>query len=660
LKYQKITINNFRQFYGKNEISFPSKKGVFLIHANNGVGKSALYHAFRYVLYGESVDQILRKPIKIVDFLSYAAADEEKYSFNVKLEFEHDGIEYELFRGHKSNLSKGQPTEDNHFESSLTLVKDGDVIKEKDIKIEIDNLIRKEIAEFFLVDSEYITDLFANIKEAKGPLIKQAIDKTIGVGILDDGKNDLQTIHESYGAVLNKQAQQSKAQQKLSEEYVQKDLLYKKSTESLKKLQKDLQSAEKKVEKLQTKRDSYKVIEENVNQRKALEGELRELTNQKNVNYEKLQRLIIDEWNAPVAEKADKVLSVQTKLLNQKNKRDNEISNLEKAIKDKEASLKNSKCHTCKQDLPEKITKLQETELKKLEERLEIIKNKEVSGKISPHPYEISKYSKVSSKLFSELETQYYQISQEIGKIKNRLKKLDDLLKDGDYAEIRSTVEKLEEALSFEREISIAYKESNTLNEFNRKQLESATRKLSKTFSEDDTLTKIVKITDNLRGLLEKSHEKFSIDAKELVEKFAATAFDSLKNDNKYTIALDEDYVVYFKTNTGRDAGSASMGYSRIIAVSLIAGLNGASVTDAPLLIDSPMAGLDDIHKENVYNFLTQLGDQIMLSVPPGEWVEEKHRKLIKNEIVGEITLERIDEFQTRIHDGFQNKYLER
>ena len=105
MRYKKLTLNNFRTFHGKHEITFPDKKGIFLVHAQNGVGKSAIYHAFRYVLYGETLSQETREKLNVIDLLSIDAKKEGKNSFSVRLEFEHENMDYELTRGHQSNVS---------------------------------------------------------------------------------------------------------------------------------------------------------------------------------------------------------------------------------------------------------------------------------------------------------------------------------------------------------------------------------------------------------------------------------------------------------------------------------------------------------------------------------------------------------------------------
>ena len=53
------------------------------------------------------------------------------------------------------------------------------------------------------------------------------------------------------------------------------------------------------------------------------------------------------------------------------------------------------------------------------------------------------------------------------------------------------------------------------------------------------------------------------------------------------------------------------------------------------------MVGLDITHVKNLYNFFPSFQDQVILLVPPGEWVENQHRKITNKTITGEATLEK-------------------
>ena len=175
------------------------------------------------------------------------------------------------------------------------------------------------------MDNEYVGDLFNALKSEDSTFIKKGIDQTIGVGILEDGKDDFKQIHEKFGAVLGKEARKNKEQEKLSKEFVT-ETLYKESTKALDELSKNKTKIDKEVETLKKKRDSLKVIEENVNEANKLEEDLEKFKKQKETIFEKIQTAIVDEWFSPVQNTANAVLDIQTKLVNQKIKREGEIS----------------------------------------------------------------------------------------------------------------------------------------------------------------------------------------------------------------------------------------------------------------------------------------------------------------------------------------------
>ena len=143
------------------------------------------------------------------------------------------------------------------------------------------------------MDNEYVGDLFNALKSEDSTFIKKGIDQTIGVGILEDGKDDFKQIHEKFGAVLGKEARKNKEQEKLSKEFVTKETLYKESTKALDELSKNKTKIDKEVETLKKKRDSLKVIEENVNEANKLEEDLEKFKKQKETILKKFKQLLL-------------------------------------------------------------------------------------------------------------------------------------------------------------------------------------------------------------------------------------------------------------------------------------------------------------------------------------------------------------------------------
>ena len=52
---KKITLNNFRQFYGSQSIEFSneSNNNITVVKGENGCGKTGIYRAMIFCLYGE-------------------------------------------------------------------------------------------------------------------------------------------------------------------------------------------------------------------------------------------------------------------------------------------------------------------------------------------------------------------------------------------------------------------------------------------------------------------------------------------------------------------------------------------------------------------------------------------------------------------------------
>ena len=70
--------------------------------------------------------------------------------------------------------------------------------------------MREDIADFFIVDNEHIGDLNRALKGSDKEFIKKSIDQTIGISILEQGMNDLGSIHTKLGAELNKEIKKTK------------------------------------------------------------------------------------------------------------------------------------------------------------------------------------------------------------------------------------------------------------------------------------------------------------------------------------------------------------------------------------------------------------------------------------------------------------------
>lgn len=102
MKLKSLKLNNFRRFYGKQEIVFSTDddKKITLIHAENGVGKTNILRAVHWAMYGELIAMKKKDKAGIVNSTHKINVKNKKDSFScyVILNIEDQGQSYELKR----------------------------------------------------------------------------------------------------------------------------------------------------------------------------------------------------------------------------------------------------------------------------------------------------------------------------------------------------------------------------------------------------------------------------------------------------------------------------------------------------------------------------------------------------------------------------------
>src|SRR5687768_13339647 len=99
---EKLVVENFRQFRGRQEIVFSDlrEKNVTLIHAENGFGKTALLNALLWGFYGYEglTPDVAHKERIIHEGTTAKAKDPDRTAATVTIQFRHEGVKYTLTR----------------------------------------------------------------------------------------------------------------------------------------------------------------------------------------------------------------------------------------------------------------------------------------------------------------------------------------------------------------------------------------------------------------------------------------------------------------------------------------------------------------------------------------------------------------------------------
>lgn len=187
---QKIVLNNFRQFYGEQvlHLSTDENKNVTLIHAENGVGKTALLNAILWCFFKTTTSNF-KDPRNL---LNNAAKAEGKKNYKVEIEFEEEGKSYSVQRSYSSI------TNDTF---RVFIVESGNYREISNPDSFINSIIPKDMASYFFFQGEGVGSFTS---KHGGNEIKEAIQKILGFTVAKHALTDIKKIKGEYSKAIQR------------------------------------------------------------------------------------------------------------------------------------------------------------------------------------------------------------------------------------------------------------------------------------------------------------------------------------------------------------------------------------------------------------------------------------------------------------------------
>lgn len=186
----KLTVDNFRQFYAKQEIIFSTDatQNITLIHAENGVGKTAILNSILWCLFEETTENFERPD----EIRNHEAQKEGNRAYFVGLEFEHEKIEYRVVRG-------ADPAGQKYFRA-FKIVGGNNIAIEAPTAF-VNSIIPKDMAHYFFFHGEGVTNITSSVNHGG---IREAIKDVLGFSLAEQAIEDLR----NYKLRIGKEASQ--------------------------------------------------------------------------------------------------------------------------------------------------------------------------------------------------------------------------------------------------------------------------------------------------------------------------------------------------------------------------------------------------------------------------------------------------------------------
>lgn len=176
----KLVMNNFRQFIGHQEIIFSDKyndsgKNITVLYGENGRGKTGIYRALMYGLYGSQKltqdDEVKESEINLVNRHIIEDNFDKPVDAYVTIFFTHNESNYEITRGIKGIKNKDGNIIEQNTEAILKIQNSENGTRTyedpKEILQHINLILDSRVREYFLFDGEKIERLTKASSEQK-------------------------------------------------------------------------------------------------------------------------------------------------------------------------------------------------------------------------------------------------------------------------------------------------------------------------------------------------------------------------------------------------------------------------------------------------------------------------------------------------------------
>ena len=662
LHFKKMTLRDFGPYKGEQVIDFSDRSGVTIFWGNNGRGKTTLLNAFRYGLFGviQRRNGVLKN---LSEMCNAEAVAEGRYGFSIVLDMTNDDDTYRLIRQLALRPNVVKPAGEEDYEKVLSLNKNGSILSPEDREHELNVIMPEQVARFFLFDAELLQEYeeLLETNTVDGDQIKTAIEKILGVPVLQNGVVDVEDCLLNYERQKSRAASADDKTMQLGQELENLTANIEEHQNIIREKQVEQSDLIRKKNILEGRMQDTDKLRNWIIQRKEAERNKKKAEDDLAETQAKLREIMRNAWRGmlintirDIREGIEAEVTVLDGKRQKKKVADKFIMEMKKAISDRV-------CPVCGQDVS-----------------ADIIQN--LRDRINESTNEFSGLTEEERQHLSDLNMQLAAvriISSDTEDVKAKIAALEERKDDLelDIGRYRQTIEELCENISRYGEdaeesdvLGISREHSEVEQNLRdiRRGIEEETKKVAELKANKDKVAATVdkkaggtnyrvvsrkyEFCEHVYQIFEKSKSLYRERLKQNVEKDATELFVKLTGDQDYVgLQINDNYGLEIIHRSGRKVPGRSSGYEHIVALSLIGALHMNAPLRGPIIIDSPFGRLDPTHKANIASTLSSMAEQAMLLAYTGEIDSQVARKEIGNKLIHEYTLERVSSMHTEI-----------
>lgn len=631
MKMLRFEMSNWGRYRDPAIISFDTtpEKNIILIHGLNDRGKTTLFYALRYLLYGARgvLKHTTPSYQKLNAWPNFTSAEKGDGEIFVELKVELDDNQIIRIQ-RKRKFFQTPPGEEIQLSQNdeLTIFNDNGImdvgknLANKDDWIQA-NVLPYDASQFFLFDGEVIQGYMEQPNER----VEGAIQQVLGLKELKNAEYDLDDLLNSLRKEITKKSKLNAKDDDMKKMIEQLEIDIKNVYEYLQGLNASKKGAESIFKDCGLKLSKNREIQEKNEKKQELLESVKE--DKKTLDHLKIQLIGLRDYAG---------LLLITPLLRIITMTEETPPSKEQWESKTAAYLLDRKHENCVCE-----TKIDNIISGKLEKKILNLKDNPFS-RLKRMVDQITTGFRPDAR-----NVEIFNIINEISDISSRISSnqsaaksiSDEILASGGIGEEVKDLERKQQTASKDitkYEIDITSK--NTYLEKQKNKLSNCIQQVSLTTA-DKELADAIKLEEHtikIKEVFKETFNRYFTKRKPELEKYISNAFIKLTNNpGMYkAIVLGDDFSIRILRHDGNLLDSyrysPSPGAAQIAATAMIGGFNKFTTRKAPVFIDTPLARLDPIHKENLLNYYTQISDQVIILPQPDE-IDSKEEEIISD-----------------------------
>ena len=612
---KSITLNNFRQYIGRQEVKFSTDKerNVTVLIGVNTSGKTTFVRAFEWILYGkiEFDDRNLLNQ-NIVDNMQQG----ETQDVSGTIVLEHDGKTYEITRTQKYTCFGESKVRASLSNATIMYIQpDGQTKTEMDVQFDtqIEKILPKSLSSYFFFGGERVGSISGRDD------VEASVKGLMGLNVLDNAISHLKTVIQKFkkGMDFSGNDQAANAQSKLEDCSVR-----------LKNLRDDLKTIDDQIDYYfgeQQKLAGILKANEQTAENQRRREQLNSIINSLEARIEKKKKDLVKAYSRDAfAFFSIPVLKNTINMLEAASDETESIPEMSAEAIDYILRRGSCICGTC-------IAKGSSAEKHILEEKAKL-PPESIGAIVRRFREQANDYLSTSDLYFDRVEDLIRELHGDQRELGFRIDEREDLSKLLEGVEdVAKTENQYQEAVKkhkdFLRQKDVVLKKIGSY-EKDIENLEKAIVQFSKSNEKNARISQYIAYASETLEWISEAYKKREVVVRERLESQVNKNFSNIYHGTR-NITIDDKYrVKYVDVTTEESEGlKAVKSFAFVSALVGVAKEVLSSEDDAelgphfyPLVMDAPFSNVDETHIQNISEILPKSAEQVIIAVMKKDW----------------------------------------